>query len=594
MEKLKQFLEAVSVPDTVMQIGEFNTVEYVGGVPSEEILKRLTGLEKNLYFLSGIRSDVTKRADDSEMAARNYMGFDFDLAKDKGWTVQEIKDSMKAATDWLLGTEGNLNRLLAVIFSGGGAHFYYRTPIVRDFANWRGVYQYVQALLEKETGWKADSACKNPGRIMRLPLSKNVKRNVQTEILYLNTEALELFTLEKYAAFKTPVKKSATGKVVTELRIKLENLNGGSIRKLPNKKMLELLSGKDIVGGEVFTFRTRPSGGEYIDVNGTPADAWIDKDGFIGSGKDGGPTWVEWLKYYGKTEKDAYVFLYDQGITEVAEPEEEGYEVDRAVKIFTWGTPGLNRALSPITAEQSNLLSGEPSSGKTTFAFDIAWKNAKMGHRVLYLSLEMSRREIQSRLARSYAGITKAEWRDRLSISDVKRAAFKRRIDELKELTTLVLSGMPANTPPTIENIFKMIKGSGADIAFIDNFDLIEKRPGRTNYDEENRISAMMKDFPKKEQIPLIILHHKSKLKVSGLGGIRGSGKIVDDRYTALGCERDYVEDGTEEQNAKFCVVELKDRDFGHRKLNVVYFRKGSFYDTFDDPEVPKIPNWND
>jgi replicative DNA helicase len=250
--------------------------------------------------------------------------------------------------------------------------------------------------------------------------------------------------------------------------------------------------------------------------------------------------------------------------------------------------------LSPITAEQSNLLSGEPSSGKTTFAFDIAWKNAEMGHRVLYLSLEMSRKEIQSRLARAYAGITKPEWRDRTSISDVKRAAFKKRIDELKRLKTLILSGMPEGVAPTIENIFKMIKGSGADIAFIDNFDLIQKNAGRSNYDEENRISAMLKDFPKKEQIPLIILHHKSKLKTSGLGGIRGSGKIVDDRYTALGCEREYAEDGTDEENAKFMVIEMKDRDFGHRKVNVVYFKRGSFYDSYEDRLPPSVPNWND
>ena len=72
--------------------------------------------------------------------------------------------------------------------------------------------------------------------------------------------------------------------------------------KMDNRNMLEILSGSGMVSGEVFTFRDRPGGGYYIDVDGGPADAWIDQNGMIGSGKCAGPTWVQWLGYYGHSK----------------------------------------------------------------------------------------------------------------------------------------------------------------------------------------------------------------------------------------------------------------------------------------------------
>lgn len=71
------------------------------------------------------------------------------------------------------------------------------------------------------------------------------------------------------------------------------------IRRADNKMILEQLSGNVLCNSEVFSFRPRSGGGWYIDVNGKPANAWIDSKGLIGSGSRAGPTWVEWLRYYG-------------------------------------------------------------------------------------------------------------------------------------------------------------------------------------------------------------------------------------------------------------------------------------------------------
>ena len=82
-----------------------------------------------------------------------------------------------------------------------------------------------------------------------------------------------------------------------------------ALGELKNKDVLEKLSGTDIVNGEVFSFRKRNPDGRYIDVNGKPSGAWLDKQGMIGSKRGdgrsaGGPTWIQWLGYYGKSKAE--------------------------------------------------------------------------------------------------------------------------------------------------------------------------------------------------------------------------------------------------------------------------------------------------
>lgn len=64
------------------------------------------------------------------------------------------------------------------------------------------------------------------------------------------------------------------------------------------KEAILELSGSSHVLGEAYTFR-KDSAGERIYVNGKATNAWIDKQGKIGSTENAGPTIVNWLKYYG-------------------------------------------------------------------------------------------------------------------------------------------------------------------------------------------------------------------------------------------------------------------------------------------------------
>ena len=72
-----------------------------------------------------------------------------------------------------------------------------------------------------------------------------------------------------------------------------------------NKDALIKLSGCHEVRGEVFDFQNNTNGTLQIKVNGKPTSSWIDKQGYIGSYDRGGCTWIQWLKWYNHTGKEA-------------------------------------------------------------------------------------------------------------------------------------------------------------------------------------------------------------------------------------------------------------------------------------------------
>ncbi len=101
-------------------------------------------------------------------------------------------------------------------------------------------------------------------------------------------------------------------KKLKRLQLRLNKKTYSPIRSLDhidNKLMLERLSGSTYVRGEVFTFRNNKNGSYQIVVNKKPTGCWIDAKGEIGSYSGGGPSVVQWVKWYGNSTKEAYEIL---------------------------------------------------------------------------------------------------------------------------------------------------------------------------------------------------------------------------------------------------------------------------------------------
>jgi len=255
--------------------------------------------------------------------------------------------------------------------------------------------------------------------------------------------------------------------------------------------------------------------------------------------------------------------------------------INRSSCGFTWGSENADKVFSPIDAHSYIIFAGTQGMGRTAFTVDFAIKNALRGRRVLYISLEMSKSNILTRIARKHAGITKLQWRDRETITDHQKDRYFARKRYIEGISELEFFGFQEGRTPTKEAIAEVIEAKSPDITIVDNFGLISKAEGDQMAHEES-VSRFFMNLAKDSLRPVIMVHHVKKGKDnSDIDAIRGSGKITDDATGVFICKRRIEKDLLPEERAQFLVFEKKDREFGEEGVNAFYFNKGTFDDEF-------------
>lgn len=436
--------------------------------------------------------------------------------------------------------------------------------------------------------YESDPAITSTNEVLRLPPfnhMKDPKNPFQIKIISMSFD-YETTAGEMIEAYPSPQKQ-------LQVKHSLKDDEIAIIKSIPVSSVLakfgvEIRRGFIVENGQVTSAHINEKE-NYINRFSGLAGSGSTIDAAMVYGKMGKAEAIKWLKgLAGIKPKELSPSSVAKNIIEEQETSTEDLinEVDKKVKVFTWGTDLLNKKITPIQTNHFIILAGNTGAGKTAFAFDVAFKNAKEGKKVLYLSLEMTRGEILIRGARAYAGITKAEWRDRDKIPAHKKESFKFKMKQLAEEENMILKGFPQGVPPTVDAIFELINQINPDITFIDNFDLIAKKQGENEYTEQTAIAKAIMDKCHDENRPVVVLHHKNpKSKNAGIAGNRGSGKIGDDSNISLACSRAWSENASEEENAMFTVEHEKCRDFGGYDIAQVYFKRGTFVDSFAEPQ---------
>ena len=247
------------------------------GSPNEQYWQRLANLNKKgagVFFTANAFPSGRRRKVDCTGVNAWYFEID-DISIDEQW--ERIKKA-PIHPGIIVQTQKSLH---CYYLAKDGAISSFNTIV-------KGLIQY----------FESDPACKDISRVLRVPgFCHNKGEPVEVHIVHygpkLHTEAEMLEKFPYVEPEKQTNENMETVQEVTGLSF-WEAASG-----LNNKIVLERLSGGVMVNHEVFSFRPRSGGGEYIDVNGKPADAWIDSQGMIGSSKGGGPTFIQWLEYYG-------------------------------------------------------------------------------------------------------------------------------------------------------------------------------------------------------------------------------------------------------------------------------------------------------
>jgi len=232
------------------------------------------------------------------------------------------------------------------------------------------------------------------------------------------------------------------------------------------------------------------------------------------------------------------------------------------------------------------LLEDGTVTHNSTFTLDLAEKNSKLGHRVLYLSLEEEVENFVRKVCIKTAGIDKNQWRDR-----AERPIPQRQVDtyinkqaEIYDNENLIIASLKKGEiclDANIKNITKMIEVHDPDFVIIDNFNLVEASKYAKGNEIDDSIIKFFLTYTNKVKIPILFLHHTNKE-----GKIRGSEKIRDSADIALSITREIDEHASPEDNATTLISSAKDRDWGTFQAAKIFFNRGTFNDEYIEPQI--------
>ena len=248
---------------------------------------------------------------------------------------------------------------------------------------------------------------------------------------------------------------------------------------------------------------------------------------------------------------------------------------------YTWGTGNLDNSLAILKRGNFAIVGAKRSSGKTTYTFDMACKNALLGHKVLYISLEMDEQKIKKDFARKYAGWTVQEEYHN-NIPEVKQLAYEKKIKELESIEYLFFRGMRRGGGTTWNDVLSIIKEfKDIDLIFIDNLDLIDGEQGDNDIERQKKITKKIMNFTEEFQVPIILIHHhrKSGGKMDyGSDELSGSGKVADNADIIFKIERNQDAEAEFPDNCRTTIFQQKGRGYPNA-IGIIYFCKGTFED---------------
>ncbi|NCU42358.1 MAG: hypothetical protein EOM19_06615, partial [Candidatus Moranbacteria bacterium] len=249
-------------------------------------------------------------------------------------------------------------------------------------------------------------------------------------------------------------------------------------------------------------------------------------------------------------------------------------------KRFTWGTQNLNYSFAIIKETDFIVIGAKRSSGKTIYSMDMAIKNALMGHRVLYLSLEMDTDTILDDIGRKYAGwAIKDEYEK--EVSTIKRNIYEAKKKEIRSIENLILQGIRRNEGIDWNTVRGVIEShQKIDMVFIDNLDLINGEPKESNNERQAKVTKAIMSFTSEKRIPVVLIHHyrKSGKEDHGMDELAGSGKVADNADRIVRLTRTGSQEDAYPKKYETSIDLIKGRGYPE-SYQKIYFIKGTFVD---------------
>lgn len=210
------------------------------------------------------------------------------------------------------------------------------------------------------------------------------------------------------------------------------------------------------------------------------------------------------------------------------------------------GYPSLNYYLGGLQKGKVYIIGARASMGKSALAMNISEYVAK-NNNVLFISLEMDKKEYAQRLMFSKAGID-VSMVNTGKISDEQIAKVKEQEEYLKSLNLYIETKTPCKVSDIELSIINLQSTRNTcDLVVVDYLQLLTptSKSGKTRETEVAEMSRELKNLAVKYNVPIIILSQLSRAletredKRPMLSDLRESGSIEQDADVVIFVYRD-------------------------------------------------------
>lgn len=230
-------------------------------------------------------------------------------------------------------------------------------------------------------------------------------------------------------------------------------------------------------------------------------------------------------------------------------------------------------------------------SWKTERTYFMARKNAEIGNKVMYISLELPEYDMKLRIARKRAWVNKYDFQTgnyTLEQKSIMNAEFA-KIDKQENL--LIIS--PENKDLwTIMTLMRQWYDKGYKMYVIDNLDKILAMDREDENKRCQRITSELQDYKNENNCTVLLIHHAKKPENKNgyispwwIAGMRWSQKIMDNATQVIEIFRDLDPDCPPEDRSRVTITQMKDTFEGSNWFVDIYFHKWDYQET---------PPWRD
>ena len=217
------------------------------------------------------------------------------------------------------------------------------------------------------------------------------------------------------------------------------------------------------------------------------------------------------------------------------------------------GYAALDRMVHGLLPANLILVAARPSMGKSVLAAEIALRVARQKEPVLFFSLEMSEKELTTRMISSSSGVSMQA----LKKGKLTPRLWKRALKECQTLDVLPLwiDSTPAATLTHIESRARALKSSGGlSLIVVDYLQMMAHDKDLSDFERVSRISTGLKDIARRLNVPVLAVSQLSRAsetrpdKKPRLSDLRQSGQLEQDADLAILIHRENPEEALDDK----------------------------------------------